>query len=95
MFHGAPEILTLRELMRNYSNLVEASTRVMLQIKVIYRGTSDRECAIDDHDLSRCTRSPQPAGPGMMNNPPEPASAPRRYTANHAIEANAAERAAR
>jgi transposase len=37
VFHGAPEILTLKELVRNYNNLVEDSTRVMLRIKAIYR----------------------------------------------------------
>lgn len=37
VFHGAPEILTLKELVRNYHNLVEDSTRVMLRIKAIYR----------------------------------------------------------
>ena len=37
VFHGAPENLTLKELVRNYNNLVEDSTRVMLRIKAIYR----------------------------------------------------------
>lgn len=37
VFHGAPEILTLKELVRNYNNLIEDSTRVMLRIKAIYR----------------------------------------------------------
>lgn len=37
VFHGAPEILTLKELVRNYNNLVGDSTRVMLRIKAIYR----------------------------------------------------------
>ena len=37
VFHGAPEILTLKELVRNYNNLVEDSTRVMLRIKAIFR----------------------------------------------------------
>jgi hypothetical protein len=35
--HGAPEMLTLKELVRNYSNLVEDTTRVMLRIKAIFR----------------------------------------------------------
>ena len=38
VFHGAPEMLTLKELVRNYNNLVEDSTRVMLRIKAIFRG---------------------------------------------------------
>jgi transposase len=37
VFHGVPEILTLKELVRNYNNLVEDATRVMLRIKAIYR----------------------------------------------------------
>ena len=37
VFHGAPEMLTLKELVRSYNNLVEDSTRVMLRIKAIYR----------------------------------------------------------
>jgi len=37
VFHGVPEILTLKELVRNYNNLVEDSTRVMLRIKAIFR----------------------------------------------------------
>jgi transposase len=37
VFHGVPEILTLKELMRCYVALVEDSTRVMLRIKAIFR----------------------------------------------------------
>jgi hypothetical protein len=37
VFHGVPEILTLKELARSYNNLVEDSTRVMLRIKAIFR----------------------------------------------------------
>lgn len=37
VFHGATEILTLKELVRSYNNLVEDSTRVMLRIKAIFR----------------------------------------------------------
>jgi len=37
VFHGAPEILTLKELMRNCNNRIEDSTRVMLRIKAIFR----------------------------------------------------------
>ena len=37
VFHGAPEVLTLKELVRNYNDLVKDSTRVMLRIKAIFR----------------------------------------------------------
>ena len=37
VLHGAPEILTLKKLMRSYNNLIEDSTRVMLRIKAIFR----------------------------------------------------------
>jgi transposase len=37
VFHGAPEILTLKELVRCYICLVEDSTRVMLRIKALFR----------------------------------------------------------
>jgi transposase len=37
VFHGATEMLTLKELVRNYNNLVEDSTRVMLRIKAMFR----------------------------------------------------------
>jgi len=37
VFHGAPEMLTLKELVRCYSNLVEDATRVMLRIKALFR----------------------------------------------------------
>ena len=37
VFHGAPEILTLKELVRCYTALVVDSTRVMLRIKAIFR----------------------------------------------------------
>lgn len=37
VFHGAPEILRLKELVRCYTALVEDSTRVMLRIKAIFR----------------------------------------------------------
>jgi transposase len=37
VFHGAPEMLTLKELVRSYNNLVEDSTRVMQRIKAIFR----------------------------------------------------------
>lgn len=37
VFHGAAETLTLRELVRNYENLVEDATRVMARIKAVFR----------------------------------------------------------
>jgi len=37
IYHGAPSVLTLKELVRNYNNLVEDSTRVMLRIKALFR----------------------------------------------------------
>lgn len=37
VYHGTPEILILKELVRNYICLVEDSTRVMLRIKAIFR----------------------------------------------------------
>ena len=42
VFHGVPEVLTLKELVRNYTNLVEDSTRVMLRIKAIFRARATR-----------------------------------------------------
>ena len=37
VFHGASELLTLKELVRSYANLVEDGTRVMLRIKALFR----------------------------------------------------------
>jgi len=37
VFHGAPEVLNLIELVRSYNNLVEDATRVMLRIKALFR----------------------------------------------------------
>jgi transposase len=37
VFHGAPEMLTLRELVRNYENVVQDATRVMSRIKAMFR----------------------------------------------------------
>lgn len=37
VYHGAPSVLTLKELVRNYNNLVEDSTRLMLRIKALFR----------------------------------------------------------
>lgn len=42
IFHGATEVLTLKELVRNYNNLIEDSTRVMLRIKAIFRARATR-----------------------------------------------------
>lgn len=38
VFHGVSDVLTLKELVRNYNNLVEDATRVMQRVKAIYRG---------------------------------------------------------
>jgi hypothetical protein len=37
VFHGTSNVLTLKELVRSYINLVEDSTRVMLRIKALFR----------------------------------------------------------
>ena len=37
VYHGASSLLTLKELVRSYVNLVEDSTRVMLRIKALFR----------------------------------------------------------
>ena len=38
VWHGSPAVITLKELVRCYDNLVDDSTRVMLRLKAIYRG---------------------------------------------------------
>jgi transposase len=38
VFHGARSLLKLKELVRNYNNLVEDATRVMQRIKALFRG---------------------------------------------------------
>lgn len=42
VYHGAPSVLTLKELVRNYNSLVEDATRVMLRIKAIFRARAIR-----------------------------------------------------
>jgi transposase len=42
VYHGAPSVLTLKELVRNYNNLVEDATRVMLRIKALFRARAIR-----------------------------------------------------
>jgi transposase len=37
VFHGSTDILTLKELVRSYNNVVEDTTRVMLRIKALFR----------------------------------------------------------
>jgi transposase len=37
VFHGTKSVLTLKELVRSYNNLVEDATRVMQRIKALYR----------------------------------------------------------
>jgi transposase len=38
VYHGASAVLPLKEMVRNYSNLVEDTTRVMQRIKAMFRG---------------------------------------------------------
>ena len=38
VYHGARSVLTLKELVRCYTNLVDDTTRVMLRIKALFRG---------------------------------------------------------
>ena len=42
VYHGAPEVLNLKELVRNYNNLVEDTTRVMQRLKAMFRGRAIR-----------------------------------------------------
>ena len=42
VFHGTPSVLTLKELVRNYNNLIEDSTRVMQRIKALFRARGIR-----------------------------------------------------
>jgi len=42
VYHGATSILPLKELVRNYGNLVEDTTRVMQRIKAIFRARAIR-----------------------------------------------------
>jgi len=42
VYHGTPAVLTLKELVRNYNNLVEDATRVMLRIKALFRARAIR-----------------------------------------------------
>jgi transposase len=42
VYHGATSLLTLKELVRNYNNLVEDGTRVMLRIKALFRARAIR-----------------------------------------------------
>lgn len=42
VFHGAQSVLTLKELVRNYNNLIEDSTRVMQRIKALFRARTIR-----------------------------------------------------
>ena len=44
VFHGAPEVLKLKELVRNYNTLVDDSTRVMQRIKAMFRARAIKDC---------------------------------------------------
>lgn len=53
VFHGAPEILNLKELVRNYNNLVEDATRVMQRIKAIFRSRAIPTPGVSVYRLSQ------------------------------------------
>jgi transposase len=53
VFHGAPEILTLKELVRNYNNLVSDSTRVMQRIKAMFRARAIRTPGVSVYRASQ------------------------------------------
>jgi transposase len=42
VYHGSPEVLTLKELVRNYRNVVEDSVRVMQRLKALFRAKAIR-----------------------------------------------------
>lgn len=42
VYHGSRNVLTLKELVRNYNSLVEDATRVMLRIKALFRARAIR-----------------------------------------------------
>jgi transposase len=53
VFHGATDLLTLRELVRNYNNLVEDSTRVMQRIKALFRARAIRTPGVSVYRMSQ------------------------------------------
>jgi transposase len=53
VFHGAKSLLTLKELVRNYNNLVEDSTRVMQRIKALFRARAIPTPGVSVYRLSQ------------------------------------------
>jgi len=53
VFHGAPEMLSLKELVRSYTCLVSDSTRVMLRIKAIFRARAIPTPGVSVYRLSQ------------------------------------------
>ena len=53
VFHGATEVLTLKELVRNYNDLVKDSTRVMQRIKAIFRARAILTPGVSVYRLSK------------------------------------------
>ncbi len=56
VFHGESTLLTLKELVRNYNNLVEDSTRVMQRIKALFRGRAIRTPGVSVYRASQRKR---------------------------------------
>jgi hypothetical protein len=53
VFHGEKNLLTLKELVRNYNNLVEDSTRVMQRIKALFRARAILTPGVSVYRLSQ------------------------------------------
>jgi transposase len=53
VFHGGKSLLTLKELVRNYNNLVEDSTRVMQRIKALFRARAILTPGVSVYRLSQ------------------------------------------
>lgn len=53
VFHGGKNLLTLKELVRNYNNLVEDSTRVMQRIKALFRARAILTPGVSVYRLSQ------------------------------------------
>ncbi len=56
VFHGGQHLLTLKELVRNYNNLVEDSTRVMQRIKALFRARAILTPGVSVYRLSQRDR---------------------------------------
>ncbi len=53
VFHGTASVLALKELVRNYNNLVEDSTRVMQRIKALFRARAILTPGVSVYRVSR------------------------------------------